>query len=232
MNHESKGVGQTVLVCVVISALLMAVRVGSAQSLQSVAVKVSLFGKGDGSMYAYRVVNRSEKPIIGLQIGYNYYTREQELSVPPSGWSDREGLPSDVVSSPAGWNVVVVTQEESDFTKLRWQTLDSGRAVLAGRALAGFSVKVPIQSSGYSSGHWTAVFADGSVLSGLLTLDGDVNEDGIVDCRDLAIVRAAFGKKTGQPGFDLRADIDLNGLVEIRDLSYVSQRLPAGTRCP
>lgn len=48
---------------------------------------------------------------------------------------------------------------------------------------------------------------------------------------DLAIVKAAMGKRTGQPGFDARAEVNNDGIVNIRDLSYVSQRVAAGSSC-
>lgn len=60
---------------------------------------------------------------------------------------------------------------------------------------------------------------------------GDVNNDGLVDCNDIVIVRAAFGKRTAQPGFDSRADVVVDGVIDIRDLTFVSQRLLAGTTC-
>lgn len=63
-------------------------------------------------------------------------------------------------------------------------------------------------------------------------LPGDLNGDGKVDCIDVIIVKASFGKKKGQPGFDPRADTNSDGIVDIRDLTFVSQKLPAGTRCP
>jgi hypothetical protein len=60
---------------------------------------------------------------------------------------------------------------------------------------------------------------------------GDLNHDGLVNCADIAIVKASFGKKTGDPGFDPRADVNGDGVVDIRDLAIVSQFLPAGTVC-
>ena len=60
---------------------------------------------------------------------------------------------------------------------------------------------------------------------------GDVNGNGVVDCADIGIVRAAFGRQTGQPGWDARADVDTDGIIDVRDLVFVSQKLPAGTRC-
>jgi hypothetical protein len=69
-----------------------------------------------------------------------------------------------------------------------------------------------------------------ATLNAVIT--GDVNGDGRMDCADLLIIRTAFGKRTSQPGVDPRADVNLDGLVDIRDLAYVSQRLPTGTHCP
>jgi hypothetical protein len=62
-------------------------------------------------------------------------------------------------------------------------------------------------------------------------VSGDVNGDGVVNCTDIAIVRAAFGTKTGQPRWDARADVVTDGVIDVRDLAFVSQRLPVGTRC-
>ena len=59
----------------------------------------------------------------------------------------------------------------------------------------------------------------------------DVNNDGSVDCLDIALVKLSFGKRIGQPGFDARGDVNLDGVVDIRDQSVVSQKLPVGTRC-
>jgi hypothetical protein len=64
-----------------------------------------------------------------------------------------------------------------------------------------------------------------------VAIPGDLNGDGVANCDDLKIVKAAFGKKTGQLGFDQRADINHDGIVNILDLSYVARQLPAGMVC-
>jgi PAP2 superfamily/Dockerin type I domain len=69
-----------------------------------------------------------------------------------------------------------------------------------------------------------------SLLPAGVTL-GDVNASGVVDCADIGIVRAAFGRQTGQPGWNPRADVDTDGIIDVRDLAFISQKLPAGTRC-
>ena len=73
-----------------------------------------------------------------------------------------------------------------------------------------------------------------SIVVGLIPSSavlGDLNGDGQVDCADIAIVRNAFGKKLGQPGFDSRADTNHDNVVDIRDLSFVSRHLPPGVVC-
>lgn len=68
-------------------------------------------------------------------------------------------------------------------------------------------------------------------IPGRLPAPGDVNEDGEFNCGDIAIVKAALGKRTGQPGFDVRADAVTDGVIDLRDLAFVSRKLAAGTRC-
>jgi hypothetical protein len=63
-------------------------------------------------------------------------------------------------------------------------------------------------------------------------IPGDLNGDGKVDCADLAIVKASFGKRCGQAGFNSKADVNGDCVVDVRDLAFVSQKLPVGTRCP
>jgi hypothetical protein len=79
----------------------------------------------------------------------------------------------------------------------------------------------------------------GNVASSLSTvvvpappsIPGDLNGDGLVNCADLAIIKAAFGKKVGQVGFDFRADVNGDGVVNILDLSAEAKLMPAGTVC-
>jgi hypothetical protein len=69
------------------------------------------------------------------------------------------------------------------------------------------------------------------ILNSGAPLVGDVNGDGVVNCADLAVVKASFGKKLGQAGFDPRADVNFDGVVNIIDLSTVARALPAGSVC-
>jgi Ca2+-binding EF-hand superfamily protein len=62
-------------------------------------------------------------------------------------------------------------------------------------------------------------------------LVGDINQDGKVDCADVAIVKANLGKEPGAVGFDRRADTNGDGVIDVRDLASVAQRLPSGSHC-
>ena len=54
-------------------------------------------------------------------------------------------------------------------------------------------------------------------------LIGDVNGDGIVDLKDLLIVKAAMGSIAGQPGYDPRADVIRDGVVDSADLALAEK---------
>lgn len=49
-------------------------------------------------------------------------------------------------------------------------------------------------------------------------LSGDFNQDQAVDSADLAALGAVWGKRTGQPGFETRYDLDHDGLIGVGDL--------------
>ena len=72
--------------------------------------------------------------------------------------------------------------------------------------------------------------APGSSLA-MTPVPGDRDGDGSVDCADLKIVEASFGKSVGQPGFDPRADANKDGVVNILDLSIVARGIAPGTTC-
>ena len=60
---------------------------------------------------------------------------------------------------------------------------------------------------------------------------GDVNRDSAVNCLDVNVVKAALGTYRNRPGFDPRADVNNDGLINVVDLASVSSHLQAGTVC-
>ena len=59
----------------------------------------------------------------------------------------------------------------------------------------------------------------------------DLNGDSAVTCADVAIVKAAMGKKIGDAGFNALADLNGDNIINIRDLTMLTRQLPAGTSC-
>jgi hypothetical protein len=62
-------------------------------------------------------------------------------------------------------------------------------------------------------------------------IPGDLNGDGQVDCGDLTVVKASFGKKTGQVGFNAWADVNGDGVVNVPDLVAIFRRLDHPASC-
>jgi hypothetical protein len=54
------------------------------------------------------------------------------------------------------------------------------------------------------------------------SLNPDLNGDGRVNIRDVAIVAKAFGKSKGDPKYNPLADLDQNGIVNIEDITIVA----------
>jgi len=53
--------------------------------------------------------------------------------------------------------------------------------------------------------------------------DSDVNGDGIVDIRDLAIVASLYGMSEGEPRYNPEADLNDSGKIEIYDIAIVAR---------
>jgi hypothetical protein len=50
---------------------------------------------------------------------------------------------------------------------------------------------------------------------------GDTDLDGDTDLVDVAAVKASYGRRTGDPGYNFMADMNANGVVDFWDLSFV-----------
>ncbi len=124
-----------------------------------------------------------------------------------------------------GTNLKQVNPNKNGGRHPKWDA--SGTAIVFSRNLTIFS--------SVSENIWqTDLFGNEQQLTKLdgFISEGDTNTDGKITCEDLYIVKASFGKREGQNGFNFRADINSDGIVNIRDLAFVSRKLPAGTSCP
>lgn len=51
---------------------------------------------------------------------------------------------------------------------------------------------------------------------------GDTNSDGDMDASDLSAMSLSFGKRSGQPGYNLLADVNEDGIVDATDVTLLS----------
>src|SRR5262249_54321817 len=49
---------------------------------------------------------------------------------------------------------------------------------------------------------------------------GDVNDNNIVDISDFNLLRASFGRRSGEPNYNQYADFTCDSVVNIQDLNY------------
>jgi hypothetical protein len=139
-------------------------------SQPAITIKASQSTEADGAIrYEYRVVNRGSHRITAVKIGYDYSRGVFELQVTPKGWSFDSGLAQGTFTSPANWQVNVVTEEESPSVEIEWESNEGGTAdILPGQTLTGFSIITPGPDDKYLHGHWTAYMADGNPESDAL----------------------------------------------------------------
>ena len=109
-------------------------------------------------------------------------------------------------------------------TVLAASTPNTGSASVVMPATASTTARLKIEALGN-------VFFDVSRSNFTVRALGDLNSDGAVDCADLAIVKSSLNKRTGQAGFDARADLNKDGIVNVLDLTAMTRMLPAGTVC-
>ena len=103
---------------------------------------------------------------------------------------------------------------------------NSGSASVVMPSVATTTARIKVEAVGN-------IFFDVSNTNFTLALPvaGDVDGDGVVGCSDLAIVKAQIGKRSTTVGFDARADVVKDNVIDARDLLYVTQRVAKGTVC-
>ena len=157
------------------------------------------------------------------------------VTFPNAGESLDAGSPVTVTWAVAGTNVAPIA---ADNVKISMST-DGGLTyplVMAASTPNDGSQKVTVPLVNTSTARIKVeavgnVFFDVSNTNLTVVLRADLTGDGLVDCADLAVVKALIGKRVGDPGFDARADFNNDGIIDARDLGYVAQRVTVGTRC-
>lgn len=93
-----------------------------------------------------------------------------------------------------------------------WKKVAIGLGVLAGAGAIGYFI--------YS--RWKAQ-AEEAALREMFHRLGDVNRDGVIDDKDLALLRAAYGSTPGMPNWNPDCDLNGDGKVDLKDLAIASK---------
>ena len=127
--------------------------------------------------------------------------------------------------STANVKISLSTDSGASFpTVLAASTPNTGSASVALPSIVTSTARIKIEAVGN-------VYFDVSDADFAIRLYGDATGDGAVNCADMTLVKSKLGKRTGQVGYDAMADINGDGVIDIRDLNIVSRHLASGTVC-
>jgi len=139
-----------------------------AQNNSGVSVLVRQQRSSAGEVvYHYTVVNRDKRKIVAIDIGRDEEHDRSELTELPIGWTFDEGLPATSATSPPGWEVTLITNEESQYFDIEWRTGDA-TAIPRGGKKTGYSVILSKPHPQYMNSHFTVFFSDATTATGTL----------------------------------------------------------------
>lgn len=139
---------------------------GTAMALPPV---VNAYGQHYGGkvLYHYRLVNNGPYEISSVWIGYdslndnNHYTGVWELNELPSGLSDDLKIPPASVTSPLGWEAILINPEETPTHAIDWGVADSNSPRLPmGQTLSGMRITLDKIDVSHVTGHATIHFSN------------------------------------------------------------------------
>jgi hypothetical protein len=114
--------------------------------------------------------------------------------------------------------------------------------VLEGLGFSAYEValvqSIPLPPPISSAPSYPQLLVDSSLLGTIkqvrtasLPFIADRNNDLVVNCSDLQIVRDNLGKHVGETGFDPRADVNGDGVVNWLDFLFIANQIPHWTSC-
>ncbi|MGV3614441.1 MAG: S8 family serine peptidase [Fimbriimonas sp.] len=124
--------------------------------------------------------------------------------------------------SPAGRTVTVELRDEATLTLVESHTLTleaTGPSVTFKTFGSGF-YSATVRMDGWLRIRQPVVLAPGNTF-GVSLVNGDADRDNRITPTDYTIVNRAFGRSVGQTGYDPRADLTGDGVVNAADLAIV-----------
>jgi dockerin type I repeat protein len=108
-----------------------------------------------------------------------------------------------------------------------WLSLDRGRTWGHMGSATGLPI-VPVFDIIIRGGR---VFAFTHGRSAFVLSNFDINNDGVVTCLDLAVVRRALNSRVGEPRYSVAADLNSDNVVDPTDMTMMAQQLQNGSNC-
>jgi len=130
---------------------------------------VSVYGLHYGGrvQYHYSLVNNGPYEISSVWIGYdtlndsNPDTKAWELNELPSGLTDDLKIPPASVTSPPGWEAILINPEETPTHILKWRVANNSSPRLPlGQTLSGMSITLDKIDTSHATGHATIHFSN------------------------------------------------------------------------
>jgi hypothetical protein len=148
---------------------------------------------------------------------YNLRFRDDTIPIGSNAAASYLSKHLDALSTSSGGYVIRATGTGSGSYTLKLVLYDMNGSpvekVFTGTTISG-SVAQYVLSYSHTSSSLTSVTAP---------CPADVNGDGIVNDADLAIIRASFGARVGQPNFNANADLNHDGVVNVIDSAFASK---------
>ena len=120
-----------------------------------------------------------------------------------------------------GKNTATVTLSQSGVTKYT-ATVNSITGAYSIDAVPG-TYKVVVSKQYFLSETINSFVLNADKTENFFLYAGDVNSDGIINMTDLTALISAFGKSTGESGYNAACDVDNNGVVNLSDIGYIIQ---------
>jgi hypothetical protein len=184
-----------------------------------------------GTSTQFLAVDVLEKPTFStansakLMVGVN-----RQIRIPTNGFPRNPGLTLDTGVVSAGIGIVGGGNQLPPGTAIHPAAANgsnSGEVILSGAPTVGsqgvYGIGLFASSElGFSQ----------EVFNVTVVAAGDVNGDGVTGCPDVTLIKASLNRKQNQAGYNSDADVNQDGVVDIKDLAFVTSHLAPGTKCP
>ena len=210
---------------------------------------ILFYRSDDNTIYHNNLINNTRQASIlesygnvwdnGYPSGGNYWSDHVCTGNPSDGSQpyiiDADNIDHYPFQDPNGWLLHQLTVTSSPITGITFtidgtpKTTPYTEWLLEGS----YTFIMPETHNGYVWSHWledgdtnrtkTVTMETNIALTGVFFHIADLNQDGVVDMRDIALAAGAFGSYPSHPRWNPIADINQDNVVDMRDLATVAR---------